>query len=122
MDQGAKVVCPKVVLFGTPRAEGAPAKGVRFGVVASKKVGNAVVRNRVKRVLREAFRHVRQDLEAMPALAAADLVVLARATATDAKAPDIARDLVHCAKRLAKAIDSQRLGSATPGNDGNPTR
>ncbi|MCL1903409.1 MAG: ribonuclease P protein component [Oscillospiraceae bacterium] len=28
----------------------------RFGVVASKKVGNAVMRNRAKRVIREAFR------------------------------------------------------------------
>jgi ribonuclease P protein component len=30
--------------------------GARFGIVASRKVGNAVVRNRCKRLLRELFR------------------------------------------------------------------
>ncbi len=104
MDAGTKVVCPKVVLFGNPRATGEAARGVRFGIVASKKVGNAVVRNRVKRCLREAFRHVRKDLDAMTPLAAVDLVVLARASAQESSAPDMARDLLHCARRLAKAL------------------
>lgn len=104
MDQGAKVVCPKVVLFGTPRQGEASPRGVRFGIVASKKVGNAVVRNRVKRRLREAFRHVRQDLDAMTPLASVDLVVLARHTATETSAPEMAKDLLHCARRLAKAL------------------
>jgi ribonuclease P protein component len=36
-----------------PRDSAGPA---RLGVVASKKVGNSVVRNRVKRLVREAFR------------------------------------------------------------------
>lgn len=36
-----------------PRESAGPA---RLGVVASKKVGNSVVRNRVKRLVREAFR------------------------------------------------------------------
>lgn len=34
----------------------------RFGLVVSKKVGNAVVRNRVKRWLRESLRHHRVDV------------------------------------------------------------
>ena len=33
-------------------------KGVRFGVTASKKVGNAVKRNRARRVIRSAFLEV----------------------------------------------------------------
>jgi ribonuclease P protein component len=34
----------------------------RLGIVASKKVGNAVKRNRAKRVIREAFRHAETEL------------------------------------------------------------
>ena len=44
----------------------------RLGITASKKIGCAVVRNRVKRYLREVFRHNRLALEAV------DLNVIAR--------------------------------------------
>jgi ribonuclease P protein component len=46
--------------------------GARLGITASSRVGNAIVRNRVKRVVREVFRRRRQRL------ASADLVVIAK--------------------------------------------
>jgi ribonuclease P protein component len=53
---GKKVVCEHVVVFYYPvRTRGG---GLHVGVVASKRVGNAVKRNRAKRLLREAARHV----------------------------------------------------------------
>lgn len=47
----------------------------RIGLTVSSKVGGAVVRNRVKRWLREAFRDIAGELPAV------DLVVIARSSA-----------------------------------------
>ena len=50
-----------LVLYAAPRPEGT---GVRLGLSVSRRIGNAVVRNRWKRVLRETFRGIRRDLPA----------------------------------------------------------
>ena len=43
----------------------------RLGVIASKKIGNAVVRNLIKRKIREVFRHIKVRIE--PAV---DIVII----------------------------------------------
>jgi ribonuclease P protein component len=58
-----------VIVYGAPN--GLPV--TRLGLSVSRKVGGAVQRNRVKRLLREAFRAVQHDLPA-----GLDLVVVAR--------------------------------------------
>ncbi len=54
-DEDAKLVCDYTVVFYYRNPE--ECKGPSFGVVASKRVGGAVARNRAKRLLREAARH-----------------------------------------------------------------
>jgi ribonuclease P protein component len=102
-EHGTKAVCPQLVLFLDQRAPGAAAavEGPRLGLVVSKKVGGAVERNAVKRRLREAFRHLRPELAAAPALAAADLLIVARPAAVGADPAVLAGALRHCLNRLA---------------------
>ena len=61
-----------LVLYAFPREEG-DADGARLGLSVSRRVGGAVDRTRVKRVLREAFW---QEAERLPE--GADYVVVAR--------------------------------------------
>jgi len=59
--------------------------GIRVGIVVSRKVGNAVVRNRVRRRLREALRaRVRQRGLAPGGPSGVDLVIIARPEAAKA--------------------------------------
>jgi ribonuclease P protein component len=64
-----------------------PAPGVRLGIVASRKLGDAVHRNRAKRLIREVFR-----LMDKPSDASVDLVVIPRRELFDAPFSDLDRD------------------------------
>lgn len=81
-DTGFKIVETRLVAFLAPAA--GRSSGCRLGLSVSRKVGNAPRRNRVKRVLREAFRK-------LPCREALDLVLVARpgsAPLTEAEARD----------------------------------
>jgi ribonuclease P protein component len=74
----------------------------RLGIVASRKLGNAVHRNRAKRLIRDVFRKNKQLAEP----AGLDIVVIPRTALFEATYASIEADfqqvLARCATRLAK--------------------
>jgi ribonuclease P protein component len=69
--KGRKAAMPGLVLQALARDDSAPA---RLGFTVTKKVGNAVIRNRTRRRLKEAARLVLKE----QALAGVDLVLIGR--------------------------------------------
>lgn len=60
----------------------------RLGITVSSKVGNAVVRNRIKRCLREFFRRRRHELGA-----GLDFIVIARKSAAEMSSHHLAAEM-----------------------------
>ena len=84
---------PGMVVQMRARGDDAPA---RVGFTATKKIGNAVVRNRTKRRLRELAR-LGLAAEARPGH---DYVLIGRAPTFERAFPDLAKDLSAALKRL----------------------
>lgn len=86
-------------------------QGIRYGITVTKKIGNAVTRNRMKRRLRELLR------AALPAqgLADHDHVLIGRAGG-------IERDFHLMAEELAKALERAREGRGDPAGGRRPRR
>ncbi len=92
---GRRIGTPAFTLFGLPNDLG----HCRLGLTVPRRVGGAVRRNRVKRVLREAFRRNRWRLE--PAL---DLIVNAHPPIVECTALQLEREFMKSFARLARRI------------------
>ncbi|MBS0527103.1 MAG: ribonuclease P protein component [Proteobacteria bacterium] len=101
---GRRCAMPGFVLQAAPVPADLPSMPVRVGFTVSKKVGNAVVRNRVRRRLREIARQV------IPGQARTDLdyVLVGRQAARERDFAIMRQELVEALKRL------KALAVATP--------
>ena len=92
---GRKVVGPSLILWHyTSSSETEAPRAARLGLSVSAKVGKAVLRTRLKRLVREAFRHHRARI-----MASSDLVVYLRPGCRWTKASDAEADLLElCSK------------------------
>lgn len=78
----------------------------RLGIVASRKLGNAVQRNRAKRLIRQIFRQTR----GLPAAPAVDVVVIPRRELFDAAYSSLESDFRGTLKRCAARVSAQPGG------------
>ncbi len=108
--QRRRVVGRFMVLF---RRSGTDA-ALRLGVVASRRVGNAVARARAKRRLREAFRRQRIHLQGHD-----DVVLIARQTILGATWPAVESDLLHVLRKagfLSRIVNKSSSETTQTGN------
>ena len=98
---GRKAPMPGLVLQALPRGDGAPA---RLGFTVTRKVGNAVVRNRCKRRLREAARITLP----LYGRAGCDYVFVARGGTARREWLALVDDMKSALLRLAAEIDGAR--------------
>lgn len=90
---GLKLNSERFVLFGRENN----LDHHRLGITVSRKVGGAVVRNRVKRLFREIFRKSAADLPNH-----FDLVVNAKRACADASYSDLGAEFIFAARKICR--------------------
>ncbi|MEZ4229025.1 MAG: ribonuclease P protein component [Polyangiaceae bacterium] len=96
---GRRLHTPHFVLVVYARGDREPA---RLGLTVSRRVGNAVARNRMKRLLREVFRTGAHWPEGV------DLVIIAKRGPADLTAQRIAAELDTSREALSKRVAQAR--------------
>ena len=79
----------------------------RLGLAVGRRVGNAVVRNRIRRLLKEIFRHI------APELLPVDVVIVARPEAAgyaDRRLKDLESRVLSLVRRAIDRLGTKRTG------------
>jgi ribonuclease P protein component len=113
-----RVTTRHFVLLVAARDNRAPSRGARLGLVASRRTGGAVSRNRVKRLCRECFRRLQHLLPDE-----VDLVVIARTGADSLKLQEVLAEWEavvaalqrHAREALARRGREPHVSGRTPG-------
>ena len=110
-DGGLRVSTSRFVLILSRQRGAAMRAPPRLGITASRRVGNAVVRSRAKRLIREAFRATR---ELWPA--GIDLVVIVKRATGESKLDSVIAEFRRgqAANRQAPAHAARRLARSAP--------
>lgn len=103
-EKGRKVVGRGLILWALPTT----APGIRLGVVASRRVGGSVQRNRARRLLREAFRLHRFEMNGP-----ADVVIVARASLLEAGRAEVEADLLRAVQRAGLSAPAAPGGAGS---------
>jgi len=100
----------QTVHFVIYAAAAAPEQGTRLGVTVSRRVGGAVVRNRLKRRVRECFRLVlRKELPT-----GTSLVVIARTGAGELTSSAVGEEVSTAVSAASRRLTNQPRMAARP--------
>jgi ribonuclease P protein component len=95
------------------RQRGDDSAAMRYGITVTKKIGGAVVRNRMKRRLRELIRELLPER----GVAGADHVLIGRAGGVERDFALLRAELVKALSRLAPKLDLPELVEGLPSSD-----
>jgi ribonuclease P protein component len=106
-NRGLRISRPGFVLLARPNS----GAGLRYGITVTKRIGNAVVRNRMKR----RFRALLRDVLPVHGMADTDHVLIGREGG-------IERDFATLREELLAALDRARSGKGDAPRKGRPKR
>ncbi|MGB0579353.1 MAG: ribonuclease P protein component [Limisphaerales bacterium] len=99
-NQGERLVRGCLILNWIKREEGGVS---RLGVVTSKRIGNAVIRSRARRLMREVFRlHQNEFVEPL------EMVLIARRSIAEKKLADVERVFLKLASQAGVIAQQQK--------------